>query len=243
MWLMLCEPGDTPALWAVRELQRRGRFSVQVVSGAELARAASWEHRIVAGKPSTTIRLADGREISTARVRGVVNRLWQAPTQIAALATGADRDYITNELTALHLSWLGTFPRPVVNRPAPFGFAGPFLSPGHWAGMAAAAGLTPVTTSYSSEDEPWAFTLPAPDTRTCVVIGDDVFGPPLPPALQRGCVALARAAGASLLGIDFVPDGAALAFATANPLPDFRLAGEAGIAALAALLEDPGAPS
>ena len=75
-------------------------------------------------------------------------------------------------------------------------------------------------------------------TRRRIGVFGGAFDPP-----HHAHVALARAAGALLLGIDFVPDGAALAFATANPLPDFRLAGEAGIAALAALLEDPGAPS
>jgi hypothetical protein len=237
---MLCEPGDAPALWAARELQRRARFPLAVVSGADLARATAWEVRIVAGRWSTAIRLADGRELVTSSLRGVVNRLWQAPTQIAALAEGADREYITGELTALHLSWLGTLACPVINRPAPFALAGPYLGGGQWAGLAAAAGLNPLRNSYSSEDEPWAPAPSAPGMWTSIVAGDQVFGPRLPAVAQQGCVALARAAGAALLGIDFVRRRSELMFVNANPLPDLRIAGEAGITALVGLLEGPG---
>jgi hypothetical protein len=143
--LVLCEAHDEPALWAAAGLERRVG-PVDVVTSPMFAAATTWEHRIRGDVAEFEITLADGRRISSASPRPVLNRLTFCPGDPFRAADGEDRDYALQEFHALFLSWLSAHPGPMLNRPSPQFLAGHWRHPSAWAVLAAKAGL--VTPAY-----------------------------------------------------------------------------------------------
>jgi hypothetical protein len=214
---------------------------VDVVTGADLAAAESWEHRLGIAEPSIAIRLSDGRELVGCAMGGVLNRLSFVPAAWLDRIGGADRDYAVQEMYALYLSWLHALPGPVVNAPMPQGLCGNWRHNSMWYSLAGQAGLPVATYRLSSEDDPelaWQpRMLPAP--LTAFAVGRHLIASPaLPVALHPACLRLARAAGAALLGIDFAPDSnGQWQFIGASVMPDLISGGEALIDALTDTLE------
>jgi hypothetical protein len=234
MVAVLCEVADLPALWAARGLERRG-VRVEVIGAPLLACALEWEHRIGGDGVSVSIRLADGRELSSAEPAGVLNRLSIAPSGPLEEAGGADRDYARQELHALFLSWLSALPGPVVNRPTPQGLCGHWRRPSAWAALAARAGL-PVLPWRSADDSdraPW----PGVGTATVFVVGGRTIAPAggAPEWVLASCGRLAESSGELLLALELVPL-LGWAFATASVTPDLSLGGEPLLDALQAVL-------
>ena len=102
--------------------------------------------------------------------------------------------------------------------------------------MAAQSGLPTASYLQSSHDDidetQQLRTIVPEGTPTVMVItlGNQVFGPTLPPHISDSCQALARLAQTPLLGIELTvgqsDDGARWTFAGATPMPDLRLGGE-----------------
>jgi hypothetical protein len=238
--LVVCEETDLGAFWAAERLQSRG-LSVEIVTGADLAAAERWEHRL--GRSGTTLALtfAGGERCLHSRdVRGVLNRLSFLPSAWLQRIGGADRDYAIQEMYALYLSWLHALPGPLLNRPTPQGLCGNWRHPSAWAVLAAHAGLSVASYRQSSEDDPaetWR-AASEPPVATVLVIGERVVAPPQMPSDQWGsCLRLARAAGTILLGIDFTPAASGgWEFSGASVVPDLIRGGEPVADALAEVL-------
>lgn len=239
MFLILCTPHDQAALWAYQHLRHMPGSDVQLVTTGVLAAALSWNHRLNVDETSVCIRLADNREIDSSRLRGVLNRIVDAPTPHWAESDETDRLYVQQEMSAFYLSWLHGLPCPVYNPPTPQGLCGAWRQESEWAMLASEAGL-PVPcyeqSTHSAEDDP-ATTLRlrgrTTPVYTAIVFQAAVDGLNLPPAVQRGCVALAELARTPLLGVDFsVGPSGALQFAGASPMPDLRLGGRGFLSTL-----------
>ncbi len=242
MWLIACNPGDVAALWAARRLAERGLAPLEVVSAEALAYSLRVEHRLGAGPPSVRLELADGRRVASDEVRGFLNRLTYPPMDHLGVAPEAERDYAIQEVSAFFLSWLTGMPGPVLNRPVPFGLAGPNLDPLQWLALAARAGLpTPARRATSRRQhgaEPAGWVAPA---SSVVVACGALYGTPLPATTAESCLRLAGLSGTDILGVELRRDaGGQLEFAAAQPLPDLRIGGEPLIDGLAAALA-PGA--
>ena len=82
-------------------------------------------------------------------------------------------------------------------------------------------------------------TIPAgPTIKTAVVVGDAVFGAVVPEDVAGSCVRLAELAGVVTLGIDMYEDeNSKWTFASATPMPDFRLGGQPLLDKLANILK------
>ncbi len=240
MILVLCEEADASAIWAAGRLRDAG-LAVQLVSGADLASAEAWEHRIGRDGAGFAVRLADGRVICGVEVRGVLNRLSFLPAAWLRRIGGPDRDYAVQELYAFCLSWLHALAGPKLNPPMPQGLCGNHRHPSAWMALASRAGLPVAAYRLSSRDDPAASWQPrvAADGATAIVVGERVIAPPeLGVSLHDGCRRLAALAGTPLLGTDFAPDGEARAwrFAGASVMPNLIAGGEALIEALAEAL-------
>ncbi len=239
MWLVLCHTTDLHALWAHQGLKARGLDPIELVSAEALASSLRWEHRLGNFGASVTITLADGREVSSQKLRGVLNRLLTVPIHLWQSAVEAERDYVTQELSAFYLSWLYSLPCPVINRPTPLGLSGQWRRDAEWVLLANQAGLpTPpyVHRSAASPAEEGGFNLeflPAARHNVLVVAGRAV-GSPAPSKVLEGCLHLSELAKTELLGVQFVetPDVAWL-FAGATPYPDLTLGGAPLLEALA----------
>lgn len=228
MWLIACNPGDVAALWAARLLSDRGLEPLELVSAEALAYSPRIEHRLGAGAPSVRIELADGRAVSSDGVRGLLNRLTHPPMGHLGVAPQREREYAMQEVSALFLSWLTAMPGPVLNRPAPFGLAGPGLDPLQWLALAARAGLPTDPTRVPSRENGDAHARPSPPKCNVVVACGALFGAPLPDSVAAPCLRLAELSGVDILGIELREEGAASRrFAGAHPMPDLRVGGEA----------------
>lgn len=240
MWLIACNRGDVAALWAAHRLAERGLEPVEVVSAEALAYSTGIEHRLGDSDPSVRFELADGRRIASEEVSGLLNRLTHAPTEHLGVASEHEREYAMQEVSAFFLSWLTAMPGPVLNRPVPFGLAGPSMGPFQWLALAARAGLpAPVRRAPAAQGQnggaPHARpeSPPVPSCSVVVACGA-LYGPSLPARLATACVRLAELSGADLLGVELRPGASGqLEFAAAHALPDLRIGGEPLIDGLA----------
>lgn len=239
MILVLCEPTDISALWAAFCLRERG-LETEVVTTPALDYALRWEHRVGCAGARVQIELADGRCLSSDTPAGVLNRIGFVPTERLNRIAGTDRDYALMEMNALFLSWLHALPGPVINRPTPQGLSGNWRHPSLWAALAGQAGLPVAPYAQSDETAPesaWsAAVLPA--DLTAFVLGSRVIAPSLlPNAAREGCRRLARAAGETLLGVDFgVRADGEWEMLRATPAPDLIRGGPPLVEALAEAL-------
>lgn len=237
MWLIACNPGDVAAFWAARRLAERGLEPLELVSAEALAYSPRIEHRLGAGAPSVRIDLADGRRIAGEEVRGLLNRLTHPPMGHLGVAPQREREYAMQEVSALFLSWLTAMPGPVLNRPAPFGLAGPSLDSFQWLALAARAGLpTPPLRAPSRQNGGAPASLSPPDCNAVVACGA-LFGAALPDSVAEPCLRLAELSGTDILGVELRRDAAnSWQFTGAHPLPDLRIGGEQLLDHLAAEL-------
>lgn len=237
MWLVLCSPGDRPALRAACGLRDRGLSPLAVVSIEALLLAPVWEHRIGRdGTASSFVRLHDGRTIDGGAVAGVLNRIAELPARTAG--TGPDRDYTQQERVALLLSWLASL-RNVINDATPQGLAGAWLAPAYAQWLAARAGLAVFPDRYRGLHEPGLAQGAGLTRLSLVVLDGHVFGLPVPEHVRRSCVAFAGLAATRLVGVDLARSPAGWIFVASTPLPDLSIGGPALLDALAAAMRRP----
>ena len=232
MWLVVCEPDDEPALWAAAGLRRLGVTPLEVVLPVELAVGSRFVHQLDGDGARLELELRSGVTLRASELRGVLNRVLRIPAPDALRPI--DRDYVAEELTAAVSACLAALPCPVLNRPTPTLLCGPWRPAAHWRWLAARAGLPAMPWRLASWDEP---DPPAPaERRHVVVVGGEVAGP-VPDRLDEGCVALARAGEAELLGVTFGRDESGdWRVEDATPLPDLRFGSAACIDALSRAL-------
>jgi hypothetical protein len=241
MWLVLTDAGDPSADWIAEGLRRRGMSPVRSITGLDLVTGVI-EHYLGEHGVTTKITLRDGVSLDASSIRGVVNRLVLAPAVYAAAGPPLERDYVTQEIVALFISWLQGLGSRVINPPSPRGLCGAWRHPSEWARLAALAGLPVAPYRERSQDElpPWSpMWSPSDFVGTAVVVGQRVFGPApvLPLSIVDAGVRLAAASECPMLGIDFVRASRGLSFANATPMPDLRLGGDLLVDALTEMLE------
>jgi hypothetical protein len=241
VWLVLSDSSDPSAAWARHGLRLRGLDPIELVTADRLVSGALWSHRIDGDGARFEILLADGRRISSNRVRGALNRIVAVPPEALAGAAAEDRDYALQELTAFFMSWLHALPGPVLGRPTPQGLSGRWRHVSEWVWLAAAAGLrTPAYHQGSHNGAGWQEPALAPfgaPRRTVLVAGSRAVASDAPATVLEGCLRLSRLADAELLGVDFTwnrSDG--WTFVGASPYPDLRPGGEQFLDALASIL-------
>lgn len=217
-------------MWAAAGLRRMGLAPVEVVLPDELALDARLVHHVGTDGASVELRLRRGLTVRAEDLRGVLNRMVGVPQAALGPLAPIDRDYVAEELQAALVSWLAGLACPVLNRPTPGFLCGPWRPPSGWRWLAARVGLPARPWRLASWDEPEP---PDPaERRVALVVAGEVAGP-VPDGLAPGCVALAEAAGATLLGVVFASgaDGA-WRVDDATPLPELRHGGRGALEAL-----------
>jgi hypothetical protein len=235
MWLVLCEDHDAAALWAHRGLAARGLEATELVTSWSLRNATRWVHRLGPAGCELEVTLADGREIRSGAVHGVLNRLLSAWDPQFDLARDGDREYAIQEIHAFYVSWLHALPGPVLNRPHMQGLSGRWRHTSEWLALGARAGLPTRSCPLDAGQPPPWLASPEADVRTVITVGGQVVGAPAA-GLVHGCRRLAELSGTALLGTHFRLDALGWHLVGATPQPDLRLGGEALLDALAAAL-------
>ena len=218
-YAVLCGPEDASAVWAARELTRRG-LPVRVVTTEELVYSTSLTHRLFVDGSTVAVRLADG-SILGPDLRGTLNRVVRLPRAHLAATSESDREYVLMELHAVLTSLLFALPGVVVGRADPRGLSGAWWRPAEWQVAAGQSGLTGVGYRSGGSDE-------VTGRQTVLVVGGEVVAPSgleVPSGVAVGCRALAERHGGGLLGLDFSVRGPTWALAGATPWPDLRPGG------------------
>jgi hypothetical protein len=230
MWLILAQDGDVEARWLADQLRTETTGHVQLIEAGELVHECRWEHRIGTTVTSSLLITGDGTVIDSGDVDGVVNRLIWLSAEGYEGAPPGDREYASNELFALGLSWLESLGPRVLNRPAGAGLSGPWRTQGHWHALARAAGLPIVPYDSDRDDD-----VPDQTQPKVLVIGGQVIGPM---AVQRAgqLAAFQRGSGLDMLEVCLDAHGA---MHGVSFLPALRQYGQACVQAVLAALTRP----
>jgi hypothetical protein len=226
VWLVTCQDGDSDAVLLADRLREAGLEPLELVLATELVHGARWEHRVGNWGSRTQLRLADGREIDSGDVHGVLNRLLWITADGFLGASDTDREYAGGELHALVQSWLEGFGSRAVNRPAGLGLCGPWRTPDQWRALAREAGLAIRAFPEASEQ---ALEL-AP---VLVIDGEIVEDGGAPARVCEGALRLAAGLGHDLIELRFDEDWR---FADATLMPALLYGGEARVEAVARAL-------
>ena len=236
--LVRCEPGDAVAAYAAQGLVARG-LATMLVTSVELCSARRWEHRVSSTGATLDVELTDGRRIRDPDIRSVLNRLIAVPPACLDGADPGDRVYADQEWRALLVSALhGLASRgvPVINEAHPYQLRGRWRTPGEWAILAHRAGFRAPAWRWDGISPAIAIGGDVAANADVVVVGDRVFGG-VPGDVAERSRRLAGLAREPMLGIRLGSDDAGgWMFIGADPAPDLRIAGEAGLDALADLL-------
>jgi hypothetical protein len=224
MWLVACQDADADAIALAARLRELGLTPLEVVRATDLVHGARWEHRVGRWGTRTRLRLADGREIDSATVDGVLNRLLWVTADGFVGASARDRTYAGGELYALVQSWLAGFGRRAINRPEGLGLCGPWRTPDQWRGPARAAAL---------RIRPFPEADVAPELSALLVLDGAVVDGDAPAAVREAALRLVADLDHDLVELRFDADWR---FADATLTPMLFLGGEPRVRAVAAAL-------
>lgn len=233
VWLVLSDDGDPVGPWLVEGLTHRGLGPVLHLTTGDLLGSATWSHTVGNDGAGFTALLADGTELDSRNVSGVVNRIGFIPPTYTAPMVEADREYVLHELNAFFLSWLNSIDSPILNPPSSRGLAGAWRPASEWASLAARAGLGHMPLTSTDTDPNLYWSDGSLSHRTAITVDGEIVDDGLDEETRQACLRLADLAKTPLLGIEFiVGDGGDLMFASANPQPRLPVAGEAIIDAI-----------
>jgi hypothetical protein len=230
MWLVLCDDLDTSARWVYEELLKRS-LAVEFIPASALAHAVRLVHRVGPGATTAELLLADGRRVTSTKVRATLNRML-GPSSSPEWGRGPDSEYAMQEMLSLYVSLLRCLPGPILNPPSAQGLSGRLRYTPEWYVLAARSGFATRPFAVSSEDgfDDSRDREVAPGTaarmHNVIVAADEVFGDPLSQADRAAACELARLAGLQLLGLHLATgsDGATW-FEAADLYPDLRAGG------------------
>jgi hypothetical protein len=232
------------------------RFFLVIASRSDtaaigLAAAAAPELRVVTpadlSQPGWTLRLGDvaaatavigGEVVAASAIAGVLVRLPGVAEHDLPHIAASDRGYVAAEMTAFLLAFLTALNCPLVNRPTPQCLAGPAWRQERWVSVANRLSIPvrPALRRQAVPAMPAAVGAPvAAAATTITIVGRRHIGE-ANAALVRRSHALADAAGADLLAVQFDGSGADANFIGANLLAD--LADRAVAGAVMGLLRD-----
>jgi len=251
MWLVLSPSSDASAIWAWQGLGQLGLAPLEFVSAEDLASALTWQYRLEAGTTCLQVRLADGRVLNSAQIRGSLNRLHMPSPLTLQSAAPSDREYAQSEFFAFYLSWLHSLPGVMINRPRPLGLSGPWLHLSEWMMRAARAGLRTAPYRQSGRDSANEIVMPERQSfgsahrvaHHLIAFGGEIFGGCVPAEVAAACGRLAKDVDAAMLGITlFVDEFDRWTLAGATPSPDLALGGMPLLRRMAQILLSGGLP-
>jgi hypothetical protein len=243
VYCVFCPANDLAALWAYWGLKRRGLSSLEIVTPEVLVYNRRLEHRLQDGCTLARLTLQDGRVLDSAAIRGALNRIVSLPQEHFGSASQADQVYAVQEQHAIYLSLLYSLPGALINRPGPRSLVGDLRSPAEWVWQAGKAGIPtlPIRLGSSPSDGIFRALPDEHDAVHAIVLDGKIFGQlknqKVSGAFTDSIGQLAALSGLRLLGLDFsLGSDGGLLFASATPIPDLRVGGEALLDALAEAL-------
>lgn len=252
MYLLLSHENDPVAAWLHQNLSPFLSSEIVWITDVHFSQSRRFELRLGDNINEARLVLPDGRRLDSNSADGVINRLCNAVGGSIAFLKEEDREYAWQEMAALTLSWLSAFRCPLLNPPAPNGFAGRTRSLVEWDCLAERAGLSVLERSWNSRtnnaDQFTSSFMHAPPIQAGVpqanifvygsqaVLGEAVDDPELE-IWKEASVSLSQLAEMPLLEIVFVKSYSGVwQFHHVNSMPDLRQAGFDGLSALRDLL-------
>jgi hypothetical protein len=194
---------------------RHALAGVSLLVPRDLSRCG-WRYQ--SGNPAATIIVAGGRRFLLSEAGGVLTRLPAVTDADLPHIAAADRAYVAAELTAFLLAVLASATVPVLNAPTPQRLCGPAWQDARWRRAAHRCGFA-VKEARSHAIIDAAAAEEEPPRATATVVGDACIGAPNP-VLSAAARAVAKAAGAALLTVEFDDPGPYGTVLRARPLVD-----------------------
>ena len=211
--LVLASEADGAARGFVARQAGRGAV---LLTPRDLSRPG-WHFRH--GDPASTTLAAGDRQIRAGEIVGVLTRLAGVTGPDLPHIAREDRAYVAAEMTAFLLALLSSLAIRVANRPTPQCLCGPAWSAGKWRLIARGLGLEADPARQRATLEAAGEADEAERGATVTVIGGDCIDAP-DPALGAAAQAIAHAAGADLLAVEFAHAGPNAAMLRARLVPD-----------------------
>jgi hypothetical protein len=194
---------------------RHARRGVSLLVPRDLSRSG-WHFR--PGDPAAAVAVMGPQRFRLGEAGGVLTRLPAVTEADLPHIAAEDRAYIAAELTAFLLALLASTAIHIVNRPTPQCLCGPAWHDGRWRRAAGECGFKvravrgcAVPSAAPLEDEPCGAKV--------TVVGEVAVGAPNR-ALRAAARAVAAAAGAELLTVEFDKPGPGAALLRARPSVD-----------------------
>jgi hypothetical protein len=217
---------------AAKLVAAKSHFCVRMMTPEDLSQPG-WNFRL--HDPAGSIAMLAGSPVSASAIAGVVTRLPGVTEHDLPHIAQSDRTYLAAEMNAFLLAWLTSLECPIVNRPTPQCLSGTHWRQEKWVLMAERLGIPArpvVRRDNEAIDE-----VDAKSQHTVTVVGDKYIGA-VAPALAERAHALAEAAAAEVLAVEFDGQGRDARFVNASLWPDL---GDGRIAdAVIALVRDKG---
>jgi hypothetical protein len=191
----------------------RGDAGVRLMTPDDLSQEG-WAFRL--DDPARCTAMLAGRPLRAAAIAGVLTRLPGVSEHDLPHIAPADRDYVAAEMNAFLLAWLTSLRCPVANRPTPQCLSGPPWHQERWVLAAERLGIPARPVVRRETDGVAANGEPGP---IVTVVGRRHFGATDDVAVERAH-ALADAAGAELLAVEFDGRGPDARFVNASLWPD-----------------------
>jgi len=194
---------------------RHASAGVSLLVPRDLSRCG-WRYR--SDDPAATVVVAGGRRFLLREAGGVLTRLPAVADADLPHIAAADRAYVAAEATAFLLAVLASATVPVLNVPTPQRLCGPAWQDAKWRRAAHRCGFA-VKEVRSHAILGTAAAEEQPPRATATVVGDACIGAPNP-VLSAAARAVAKAAGAALLTVEFDDPGPYGTVLRASPLVD-----------------------
>jgi hypothetical protein len=212
--LVIASPSDTAA---IRFAASAGP-EVRLMTPVDLSQAG-WTFRL--GKIAGSTAVIGGEPVPAAAIAGVLTRLPGVTEHDLPHIVASDRAYVTAEMSAFLLAWLTALDCPVVNRPTPQCLPGPIWRQEKWVVVANSLGIParPVARRAVRGNGGTAADRASSVATTISIVGRRHVGEG-DEALIKRAHALAEAACADLLAVQFDGRGRDANFVTAGPWLD-----------------------
>ena len=211
--LLLASRRDAPAATLAA---REAGAGVRLMTPHDLSQEG-WTFHL--GDPAGMTAVLAGRPLRGADIAGVVTRLGGVTEDDLPHIAPEDRSYVAAEMSAFLLAWLTSLACPVVNRPTPHCLSGPYWRQEQWVIAAERLGIPARTVVRRAGDGiGTAATRPG---HIVTVVGSRHFGAD-DEVLAERAHALADAAGAELLAVEFDGPRRDARFVDASLWPDLR---------------------
>lgn len=221
---LLLNKGDEAGVRLFRSLQNEGVTTLKMISAEELVYASRVNAGVKDGKAYFDIQLQNGLVLNNKNVKACLNRVSFLPLEHAERFQPEDRQYVSQELTAIFTFLFSCMPNQLFNSATGMGLSGRSRGRLQWLELARLAGFETINFNFGRNSFNDLTSLPTPSDTAILYFNGKCYGPVLPVdlLLEDLCTQLGLLSEERVLEIYIRTINGRWAFVGANTLPAFN---------------------